>query len=91
MIIEATVPGLLTDCTGGRARFQFEAETLQGAIDRMFADYPLLKRHVYTESGSMRKHVMICYNDRNISWLDRLDIPLRPGDKLHVMQLVSGG
>ena len=91
MIIEATVPGLLTDCTDGQARFRVEAETLQEAIDRMFADFPLLKRHVYTESGSVRKHVMLCYNDRNLAWLDSLDIPLRPGDKLHVMQLVSGG
>ncbi|MFD0673745.1 MoaD/ThiS family protein [Cohnella sp. GCM10027633] len=91
MIIEATVPGLLTDCTDGRARVKLEADTLQGAIDRLFADYPLLKRHVYTESGSVRKHVMLCYNDQNIAWLDRLDVPLRDGDKLHVMQLVSGG
>lgn len=91
MIIEATVPGLLTDCTDGRASFRLEAETLQGAIDRLFADYPLLKRHVYTESGAVRKHVMLCYNDKNIAWLDRLDVPLRSGDKLHVVQLVSGG
>ncbi len=91
MIIEATVPGLLTDCTAGRARFPVEAETLQGAIDRLFEDYPLLKRHVYAENGSVRKHVMLCYNEQNVAWLDHLDIPLRPGDRLHVMQLVSGG
>ncbi|MFC5528758.1 MoaD/ThiS family protein [Cohnella yongneupensis] len=91
MIIEATVPGLLTDCTNGRARFAIEADTLQGAIDRLFSDYPLLKRHVYTETGGVRKHVMLCYNDRNVAWLDQLDIPLREGDMLHVMQLVSGG
>lgn len=91
MIIEATVPGLLTDCTGGLAKFRIEADTLQEAIERMFEEYPLLKRHVYTESGSVRKHVMLCYNDQNVAWLERLDTPLREGDKLHVMQLVSGG
>jgi len=91
MRIEAGVPGLLTDCTEGRARFDLEADTLREALDRLFADYPLLKRHVYDESGQVRKHVMLCYNKQNVDWLDSLDIPLRPGDKLYVMQLVSGG
>jgi adenylyltransferase/sulfurtransferase len=91
MRIEVGVPGLLADCTGGRAKFPLEADTLREALDRLFADYPLLKRHVYDEGGEVRKHVLLCYNKDNIDWLDHLDIPLRPGDKLFVMQLVSGG
>jgi sulfur-carrier protein len=91
MEIEVTVPGLLADCTGGRGRFPLQADTLQEALDRLFADYPLLKRHVYAENGKLRQHVLLCYNEDNIDWLERRDIPLKPGDKLHVLQLVSGG
>jgi ThiS family. len=91
MRIEAGVPGLLADCTGGRARFSLEADTLREAIDLLFAEYPLLKRHVYDEAGRVRKHVLLCYNKQNVDWLDTLDVPLRPGDNLYVMQLVSGG
>ncbi|TFE23389.1 MoaD/ThiS family protein [Cohnella luojiensis] len=91
MRIEVGVPGLLADCTGGRAKFPLEADTLKEALDRLFADYPLLKRHVYDETGKVRKHVLLCYNKDNIDWLDSLDLPLQPGDKLFVMQLVSGG
>jgi molybdopterin synthase sulfur carrier subunit len=91
MQIEVSVPALLADCTGGRARFPIQAETLQGALDRLFTEYPLLKRHVFTEPGKVRKHVLLCYNDKNIDWLESLDIPLSPSDKLFVMQLVSGG
>jgi sulfur-carrier protein len=91
MKIEICVPGLLADCTGGRAKFPLHADTLREAIDRLFADYPLLKHHVYAEPGKLRKHVLLCYNKDNIDWLDDLDIPLQPGDRLAVMQLVSGG
>jgi molybdopterin synthase sulfur carrier subunit len=91
MRIEVGIPGLLADCAGGRAKFPLEAETLREALDRLFSDYPLLKRHVYDETGTVRKHVLLCYNKDNIDWLDSLDIPLQPGDKLFVMQLVSGG
>jgi molybdopterin synthase sulfur carrier subunit len=91
MRIEVSVPGLLADCTGGRAKFPLEADTLSEALDRLFSEYPLLKHHVYSEPGKIRKHVMVCYNKDNIDWLESLDIPLQTGDKVFVMQLVSGG
>jgi molybdopterin synthase sulfur carrier subunit len=34
---------------------------------------------------------LIFYNEESIAWLERLDVPLRPGDRLHVLQAVSGG
>jgi molybdopterin synthase sulfur carrier subunit len=46
---------------------------------------------LYTESGELRKHVLIFYNDQSLAWLDRLDIPLQAGDRIMVFQAVSGG
>ncbi|HZG74976.1 MAG TPA: MoaD/ThiS family protein [Paenibacillus sp.] len=91
MIIEASVPLLLSDCTKGKTRFPLEAETLGEALDRLVSDYPLLKRHLYTEQGKLRQHVLVFLNDDNIEWLERFDVPLRAGDKLRVLQAVSGG
>jgi len=90
-IIECTVPFLISDCTGGRSRFQLEAETLAQAIDVLLDAYPLLRIHLYDESGALRQHVLLYYNDDNIAWLDRLDVPLTAGDRLTVLQAVSGG
>jgi adenylyltransferase/sulfurtransferase len=89
--IECTVPSLISDCTGGKARFPVEAETLEQAISRMLDTYPLLRVHLFTESGALRQHVLICYNEENIAWLESRDIPLKQGDKLAILQLVSGG
>ncbi|MFC0214455.1 MoaD/ThiS family protein [Paenibacillus chartarius] len=89
--IDCSVPSLISDCTGGKARFTMEADTLEQAIQRMMERYPLLRVHVMTETGAIRKHVMICYNDDNIAWLERLDVPVCDGDRLAVVQLVSGG
>jgi adenylyltransferase/sulfurtransferase len=91
MIIEASVPLLLSDCTKGKTRFPLEAETLGEALDRLVSDYPLLKRHLYTEQGKLRQHVLVFLNDDNIEWLERFDVPLQAGDKLRVLQAVSGG
>jgi adenylyltransferase/sulfurtransferase len=89
--IEVRVPGLLREFTEGQRRFALQADTLDGAIQGLTAKYPHLRVHLYTEKGELRQHVLLFYNDDNIKWLDRLDIPLKPGDRLSVVQAVSGG
>lgn len=91
MVIEASVPSLIADCTGGKLKFPIEANTVEEAIARLLADYPKLRVHLYDETDQLRQHVLIFYNDQNIAWMDRLDVPLRSGDQLIVFQAVSGG
>jgi molybdopterin converting factor small subunit len=91
MQIEVSVPSLLADCTGGRNYFMLEAGTLEEAMKRLFETYPLLRKHLYNEAGKLRQHVLIYYNDSNIEWLEHYRIPLQTGDKLMVLQAVSGG
>lgn len=91
MAIEVRVPALLRDCTEQQTRFSLEATTLEEALVRLVQEYPLLRRHLYDEAGQLRQHVLIFFNDENIKWLKRLDVPLQPGDRLSVVQAVSGG
>ncbi|XEC95181.1 MoaD/ThiS family protein [Paenibacillus tarimensis] len=91
MRIQVTVPLLISDCTGGQTSFRIEADTLSEALEAMVAAYPLLKVHLFSEQGEVRKHVLIYYNEDNIAWLEHTDIPLREGDRLRVLQAVSGG
>lgn len=91
MQLEVTVPSLLADCVGGRSRFSLEAATLAEALERLRATYPLLRLHLFDEQERLRPHVVIFYNDESIAWLSSLEVSLRPGDRLHVVQAVSGG
>lgn len=89
--IPFTLPGLLASCTGGQNTVHVEAETVAGSIAALLAAWPLLKVHLYEEGGQLRPHVMFLYNDQSIKWLPSLDIPLKPGDTMTLLQLVSGG
>ncbi len=91
MPIEVRVPTLLRECTKQQTRFTLEAVTLSDALARLVQEYPLLRRHIYDEAGQQRQHVLIFYNDDNIKWLEGLDFPLKSGDRLSVVQAVSGG
>jgi hypothetical protein len=91
MEIEVTIPCLLADCAGGRTTFQLSAATLSEALRRMREEYPLLRIHLYDEQEAVRRHVVIFYNEQSIAWLPSLEVPLRAGDRIHVLQAVSGG
>jgi sulfur-carrier protein len=89
--IEVRVPGLLRDCTENQGRFFLEAATLNQAVDRLLEIYPRLRVHIYDEQGRLRRHILLFYNNTNFKDLERRDIPLRAGDRLSVVQAVSGG
>lgn len=84
------VPSLLASLVGGQRRVPLEADTLAHAFDQLRA-HPSLGRHVFDETGAVRQHVLVFHNDASTRWLSSLDVPLRDGDVLVVMQAVSGG
>lgn len=91
MDIEVTLPPLLRDSVNGRYPVRIAGRTLDEALSALREEHPLLRVHLYDERGRTRPHVLIYLNGDNISWLDSLDVPLRPGDQIHVLQAVSGG
>jgi sulfur-carrier protein len=91
MEIMVTVPALLRDSAGGQTTFALDGATLDEALRHMQERYPLLCNHLYDETGQLRPHVLIFYNAESIAWLDRLDLPIQPGDRIDILQAVSGG
>ena len=91
MKIEVTLPGLLADSAGGKRRFSVEADTLSGALAAMLVAHPLLRPHLYDEAMRTRKHVLIFLNDENVATLPDRVMRLRSGDRIQVLQAVSGG
>ncbi|HUG11914.1 MAG TPA: MoaD/ThiS family protein [Opitutaceae bacterium] len=89
--IEITVPGLLADCLGGKRRASIEAESIEGAIGAMLKKFPLLKPHIYDDTGAQRQHVLLFFNGENLAWIKDRTAPVRDGDRLDVIQAVSGG
>jgi molybdopterin converting factor small subunit len=91
MQIEVTIPSLLADSAGGRRRFPLEAGTLAEALQRLLEEHPRLRPHLYDEAMRTRKHVLIFFNDDNVATIADRNVALRPGDRLLILQAVSGG
>lgn len=89
--VEVILPNLLRHSAGGETRLTIHGTTLREALDALFARFPTLKLHLYDEDGRLRTHVLVFYNGESIAWLETLEVPLREGDQLQVINAVSGG
>ncbi|HUP21125.1 MAG TPA: MoaD/ThiS family protein [Gemmatimonadota bacterium] len=84
------IPRILQDSAGGRTRLELEAENLAAAAGELRRKWPVLATHVFTETGALRSHVLLLHNDQLTLW-GNADVRLRPGDRLEILQAVSGG
>lgn len=89
--LQVNLPSLLRDSVGGRDELRATGATLGEALDGLLTENPLLRIHLYDDRGKQRPHVLIYFNGESIRELESLDVPLRNGDQVTVIQAVSGG
>jgi sulfur-carrier protein len=85
------VPRMLRDCIDGRPAVDLDAERLDTVAEAIRLRWPVLATHVFTEAGDLRPHVLLLHNYRMTRWMPRLDVRLADGDRLAIVQAVSGG
>jgi hypothetical protein len=85
------VPRILRDCTDGRAQVELDADRFDSAFEAIREGWPVLATHVFAETGALRPHVLLLHNDQLTARELPLDAPLAPGDRLTLIQAVSGG
>jgi molybdopterin converting factor small subunit len=61
------------------------------AVVALVEAHAALRVHLFDEAGSLRPHVLCFHNGTNTRWRESLDAPLHDGDRLTIMQAVSGG
>jgi sulfur-carrier protein len=67
------------------------APNLRIALDEALRAAPPLRSYVLDEQGAVRKHVAIFVNAQMIASRTQLDLPLADGDKVLVVQALTGG
>ncbi len=89
--VTVELPALLTRLLDAPASMPVEADTLEEALRRAIESHPTLAVHLYDETGAFRKHVLCFHNDTNTRWLPEGEVALRDGDRVTILQAVSGG
>ncbi len=85
------LPTMIANVLGGVRRLEVNGTTLQEVLQDAFEKEPRLRVHVVDEHGEFRPHVLCFINEDNTRWHERRDLPIRDGDKITILQAVSGG
>lgn len=67
------------------------AATLRAALEDAFATNPRLRGYVFDDQAHLRANLVVFIDGRRCTDRVRLDDPLEPGSRVHVMQALSGG
>ncbi len=93
--VTVELPSLLAGFIGGQgqgqAELQIHANTLAEALQTLVREHPTLRVHLFDETGNLRQHVLCFHNDTNTRWLESMEVSLKDGDRITILQAVSGG
>ncbi len=85
------IPAALRDYTGGRAEMPVDGATVATALDRLSANFPQLRRHLYTERGELRSYVNVFVNEDDVRTLAGLATPVHDDDTVMIVPSIAGG
>lgn len=66
-------------------------ETVRQVLDVVFAANPRLRGYVLDDQGSLRRHMSIFIDGKQLEDRVHLSDPVRPDAEIYVMQALSGG
>jgi len=84
------LPSVLATVLGGGRELAVQGDTLRQALEDGFRRHPQLRVHLFDESGRLRRHVLCFLNQTNSRWFENLDQELAEGDRITILQAVSG-
>ena len=89
--VRIELPSVLADLFDGRSSLEVESDTLTGALQELVRLHPLLRTHLFEDTGRLREHVLCFHNGENSRWFEGGDRSLSQGDEIRILQAVSGG
>jgi PPOX class probable F420-dependent enzyme len=92
-VITFHIPGPLVVFSGGRGEVELQAraETLQEALQALWAACPGLRDRVVTEQGQVREHINIFVGKEHMRYTGGLATPIAPDSEISIVPAISGG
>jgi molybdopterin converting factor small subunit len=91
MPIEARIPTILRNYTGGEKTVTGEGTTLQELFVDLDSRHEGLRGRLVSEDGSLARFVNVYLNDEDVRFLGGVETPLTDGDVVTILPAVAGG
>lgn len=91
MAISVEVPQIFRKHTNGARLLTVEGTTVREVLRRLDGEFPGLKQQLLAEEGELHPFVNVYLNEEDIRYIQKLETPLRDGDRLSILPAVAGG
>jgi molybdopterin converting factor small subunit len=92
MAVTILIPTALRLFTDNLSEIEIQnSKTVTEALEALVTEYSDLKRHLFTEEGTLRGFVNIYVGEDDIRELNGLDTALKDGETLILIPSIAGG
>jgi molybdopterin synthase sulfur carrier subunit len=91
MSIEARIPTILRNYTGGEKAVTGDGGTLAELFTDLDTRYDGLKGRLVSDDGALNRFVNVYLNDEDVRFLGGIETPLSDGDVVTILPAVAGG
>ncbi len=85
------IPTALRKYTDDQSEVQIEGATVGDILGNLASEFSELKKHLYTEDGTIRSFVNVYLNNDDIRYLQQNDTAVGDSDTLSIVPSIAGG
>ena len=85
------IPTPLRQYAGKRDAVELPGGRVGDVLTALTAQYPDLKKQIYTDEGRLRSFVNVYVNDDDIRYLSKEATPVGDGDTVSIVPSIAGG
>ena len=91
MPVKISIPTALRQYAGGSAEIEVEAATAGEALEHLTKTHAELRKHLYSDSNTLRNFVNVYVNDEDIRHAGGAQTPVKDGDTIMIVPSIAGG
>ncbi len=90
MSVTKNIHPVLHSFTGGQDIVPVEGSTVGQCLEQLVARFPAIKERLFDRDGKLLSHVDLYLNGES-AYPEELARPVKDGDELHIVLMISGG
>jgi molybdopterin synthase sulfur carrier subunit len=89
--ITVSLPSVMQSATGGRREIELCSGTVEQALEGLIEAFPDLSPRLLTEENQIHRFVNVYLDDEDVRFLQGLNTPVLPGQRLTILSAIAGG
>lgn len=91
MFVTVLIPTPLRSYTDHQQSVEIDGQSVDEILNKLMNQYPLLRKQICAEDGTIRRFVNIFVNDEDIRFLEKDKTQVKERDVISIIPSIAGG